>query len=238
MTLVLLPGMDGTGTLFAPFVAALDPSIKVRVVSYPTDEPLGYAALEGLAKAALPEHGPFVVLGESFSGPLAVMLAAAGHERLKGLVLCCTFVRNPRPAGRVLRPLAAWLPVGLAPDRALGWALLGRFANDALRTLLAQAVGQVALATLRARLLAVLDVDVSSQLKAMQVPCLYLRALQDRLVPAGAAALIVQLRPETEVVAIDGPHCLLQAVPEQTALAVAAFVRSVQGAAAPDAVRA
>jgi pimeloyl-[acyl-carrier protein] methyl ester esterase len=72
MTLVLLPGMDGTGQLFAPFVVALGHEFNVKVVRYPTTEPMGYAELEALARAALPEEGPFVILGESFSGPVAV----------------------------------------------------------------------------------------------------------------------------------------------------------------------
>jgi hypothetical protein len=36
VALVLLPGMDGTGELFAPFVAALGKTTPVVVVSYPT----------------------------------------------------------------------------------------------------------------------------------------------------------------------------------------------------------
>ena len=51
--LVLLPGMDGTGELFAPFVAALKREFKVVVVRYPTNEPLGYAELEAIARGKL-----------------------------------------------------------------------------------------------------------------------------------------------------------------------------------------
>ena len=76
MTLVLLPGMDGTGQLFAPFLAALGPEFRTRVVSYPVDQPLGYAELELLARAAIPARGPYVILGESFSGPIASMISA------------------------------------------------------------------------------------------------------------------------------------------------------------------
>jgi hypothetical protein len=59
MPLVLLPGMDGTGVLFAPFIAALGPGYRVIVVTYPTHEPLGYEALLPIARAVLPEDGPF-----------------------------------------------------------------------------------------------------------------------------------------------------------------------------------
>jgi hypothetical protein len=77
VTLVLLPGMDGTGTLFEPFVAALGHEFAVKVVDYPRAEPLGYEQLELFATAALPSEGPLILLGESFSGPIAVALAAS-----------------------------------------------------------------------------------------------------------------------------------------------------------------
>jgi hypothetical protein len=46
VTLILLPGLDGTGTLFDAFVAALGTEFNVKVVSYPTTEPLDYSELE------------------------------------------------------------------------------------------------------------------------------------------------------------------------------------------------
>src|SRR5688572_28354175 len=111
VTLVLLPRMDGTGELFAPFVAALGPDQSVVVVRYPTDRTHCYAELEPIARAALPIDQPFVLLGESFSGPVAISIAAAPPHQLKGLVLCCTFARNPYPWFSPLRALAALLPL-------------------------------------------------------------------------------------------------------------------------------
>lgn len=62
--LVLLPGMDGTGRLFAPFVEALGGALETRVVRYPPRAALDYAALEPIARAAMPSDRPFVLLGE------------------------------------------------------------------------------------------------------------------------------------------------------------------------------
>jgi surfactin synthase thioesterase subunit len=69
--LVLLPGLDGTGTMFAPFVAELPPWIEPVVLDYPA-EPLGYADLARRLATRLPEDRPFFLLGESFGGPLAL----------------------------------------------------------------------------------------------------------------------------------------------------------------------
>ncbi len=98
ITLLLLPGMDGTGDLFEPFAAALGSEFTVKVVRYPASEPLGYVELEAFARdRSFPAEGPFVILGESFSGPIAISLAASCSSRLKAVILCCSFVRNPRP---------------------------------------------------------------------------------------------------------------------------------------------
>src|SRR6266567_2475238 len=83
--LVLLPGLDGTGKLFAAFVRALGAGVESRVIGYSPDEPLGYEELEPQVRAALPRDRPYVLLGESFSGPIAMRIAAS--------------VRAPRPRG-------------------------------------------------------------------------------------------------------------------------------------------
>jgi hypothetical protein len=42
-TLVLLPGMDGSGLLFSEFIKALD--AKCEVIAYPPNDALGYEQL-------------------------------------------------------------------------------------------------------------------------------------------------------------------------------------------------
>ena len=59
--LILLPGMDGTGDLFALFVAALGDEFDVRVVRYPGGHCGGYDELEAIARAAIPDARPYVL---------------------------------------------------------------------------------------------------------------------------------------------------------------------------------
>lgn len=226
-TLLLLPGMDGTGDLFDTFVAALPSTIDVVTVRYPPHEPLGYAELQALARAAMPEKGPFVILGESFSGPIAISLAASAPARLEGLILCCSFARNPRPRLSVLRPLINLLPIGWAPLRLLSHLCLGRFSTRSLRARLARTISQVSAAALRARLHATLSVDVTGLLGAVRVPVLELRASQDRLVPPQAAALLASQLPGAEIAELTGPHFLLQGAPQAAAEAVVRFMQRV-----------
>ena len=66
MRLVLLPGMDGTAKLFAPFIKALPEYIGAVIVPFPTDRYLSYSELERLLARACPSVEPFVLLAESF----------------------------------------------------------------------------------------------------------------------------------------------------------------------------
>ena len=232
LTIVLLPGMDGTASLFAPFVAALDGRYSVKHIVYPGGQALGYAELESLARKALPTRGRYVLLGESFSGPIAVAIAASQPRGLVGLVLCATFVRNPYPVFGPLAPLfgrlTGVLPVKAAPVFAMRHLLLGHFATQHLITSLRRALSQVSAPVLQARARAVMTVDVSAQLAAVRVPVLYLQAQHDRVVPNTAAETIVKSLPSVQVVQLDAPHLLLQAVPGAAAQAVHAFLHPLQ----------
>src|SRR6202000_2904266 len=103
--LVLLPGLHGTGKLFTEFVEALRSTVDCVVVAYPKDQPLGYGELEGLVISALPKDRSFVLLGESFSGPLAIRIAARlpaepparAPKRLVGVRFGGFFGEEPHP---------------------------------------------------------------------------------------------------------------------------------------------
>jgi pimeloyl-ACP methyl ester carboxylesterase len=218
--------MDGTGLMFAPFIAALGPDVDCRVVAYPTDRPLDYAEHEAIAREALPSETPYVILGESFSGPIAIRIATSAPDNLRGLVLCCSFARSPQPLLACLRPLTHVLKSGALPMWALNLLLLGRFSTAPLRAALSTTVHMVSAATMMSRLRSVIDVDASTELSAIDVPCMYLRATEDRLVPEAAARLIQKLRPGLQVVDVVAPHGLLQTVPEVAAKLVMDFARS------------
>ena len=228
ITLVLLPGMDGTGDLFDVFVAALGGQFNIEIVRYRLREALGYDALEAVARNAIPAHGPWILLGESFSGPIAVSLAATSSSELKGVVLCATFVSNPQPLWSGLRGLVPALPLRFAPAWLVSYLMLGRASTKSLRAALGAALARVSAVAWQARLNAVLAVDVSSKLAAQRVPILYLRAQRDRLVPAAASELIARLAPHAVFALVDAPHSLLQTNPVEAARMVSEFVRKCE----------
>ena len=228
-TLVLLPGMDGTGELFRPLLQALEPGLPVLVISYPTTELLDYAGLEAIVRDALPV-GPYVLLGESFSGPIAISIASTNPEHLNGLVLCCSFASSPRAWATALAP-ALSLPLPLPPSFAIAAALLGRFSSARLRSMLRQSLTKVAVRVLRHRLAAALRVDVTPTLSQIKVPVLYIQASADWLVSSAAAAEVLSLLPSTAVKRVRGPHLLLQVNPTESAIAIHTFLAGVANAA-------
>lgn len=222
-TLVLLPGMDGTGDLFAPFLAALDPDLKVQVIRYPHDPALEYIDLAEFVKSALPD-GPFVLLGESFSGPVAISVAASSPRGLRGLILCCTFVRNPRPLFGWMRGMGDALSMLPRPHGMLSRILLGRWQTADLKQRFTSVMSDVSGKVMGSRLTQVLGIDVTQELLAVACPILGLQASDDLVVPAAAASTILQCRPDALFVRLPAPHFLLQATPRAAAVEVEKFV--------------
>lgn len=222
--MVLLPGMDGTGTLHDAFTAALRPDVDVIVLDYPQRELLGYPELAQRLAPRLPADGrPYALLGESFGGPLAIELAARRPPGLAGLVLCASFARFPDGWLRTLASIARHMPATRPPLALLAPLLLGRWDTQVLRDALARALALVAPAVLRCRLDEVLRVDVRDRLARIDVPVLHLQATADRLVAATAGATIASAIPGARLVRIEGPHLLLQAAPANCAAALRDF---------------
>ena len=227
MKIVLLPGLDGTGTLYQSLQIALTPYHQLQVVAYPLDQLWGYNELLAFIKPQLPKE-PFVLIAESFSGPLGIMLAATAQPLLKGLVLCCTFASNPLPAARGLVRLVDRIPWNEPVHHwTLQW-LEGRFAKPELSDLLRQALSMVPEQTIKYRAKQVLQVNVQSQFEQLTLPVMYLQAKQDRLIWRFNARNLQRAQPKMRLVVLDAPHFLLQAAPEIAATALCDFVDSLQ----------
>jgi len=227
ISVVLLPGMDGTGRLFEPFIAELPSSLRPVVVSYPPERALGYAELEPHVEAACPVAEPFVILAESFSGPLAVRMAARGDSRLMAIVLVASFVRSP--TSRWMLPMR-WL-VGpwcfqFAPS---AWVirrfLAGDDAPDDLVASVRAAAGTVSPHVMAKRLRQVMEVEDRAILRQIRVPVLSLSGSQDRLVSARNSDDLRALGDRIESVVLDTPHLVLQRQPAAAARIIDEFLR-------------
>lgn len=225
--LVLLPGLDGTGLLFADFVSelrAVGPEIDTNVVRYPTDKPLDYAELEKIVREALPRDQPFVLLGESFSGPLAISMAASRPNGLVGLILVCTFARYSRPWLRHLDRLAPYIPVSGGVVSLVRNIVAPGEVEPSVRAKLDDARERVAKRVMRARIGELLRVDITAKIDEIEVPILDLRVRKDGIVPNSAGDSIRHLGRRVSIVEMDGPHFILLAKPRESAAAIRDFV--------------
>jgi pimeloyl-ACP methyl ester carboxylesterase len=222
--LVLLPGLDGTGKLLTTFVQALAQVLcapwETQVIAYLKDEPLGYDELERRVRGALPDDRPFVLLAESFSGPIAIRIAASPPRAMRGVILCGTFARNPYPLLGWAGPLAFLVPTKSLPRWVRAPLLWG--SKNAVRVPVQaeRAIAQVADAVVRRRIRALLEVDAGECLRRITLPVLILRARDDRIVPRAASLWMSERLAAAHVAVIDGPHLLLQAAPQECAAAV------------------
>jgi pimeloyl-ACP methyl ester carboxylesterase len=223
--LVLLPGLDGTGKLFVEFLKALDLGTSAQVVSYPPDIPLGYDELEPLVRAALPTRGRFVILGESFSGPLAIRIAAHPPPALVGLILCVTFASNPYPHLAWARGLAALLPLKSLPRWLRAPLMWGSASPSKAPRQSERAMAGVDAAVIRRRIAALLSVDETAALAKISVPTLVLCATGDRVISRAASMRLMHGIRHAQRLDIDGPHLLLKTRPKECAAAVLNFIR-------------
>jgi|SRR5579884_2385635 len=231
--LVLLPGMDGSGQLFQDLIRALPARLETITVRYPGDTYLGHSDLVELVRHHAQAAGPFLLVAESFSTPLAIQYAATNPPNLKGVVLCAGFASSPVRGSR--RLAVRWFAPILfrisAPDFAVRRWLVGA---DAPQTLV-RAV-KASIATARSQVLVqrareLLTCDVRDELRRVSVPILYLQPSTDRLVSAACGEEMQAIRPDIRAVAIDGPHLLFQREPAKSARAITAFADQVVRAA-------
>jgi pimeloyl-ACP methyl ester carboxylesterase len=224
--LLLLPGLDGTGALFEPFLQSLSADIVPEVIHYPTREPLDYDALEAVVARRIPAAGAYALLGESFSGPLALRLASRRLGELAGVVLVATFVTNPLSLlpsfSRHL--VGPWLFRRPTPAFIARRYLVGPAVPDwALRV--AANAATVDPEVMAARVRDVLSVDARELLRRCEAPLLYVGGGRDALVPPRVLRELLRIRPDLEHITIDAPHLVLQLAPAPAARAIEAFLR-------------
>ena len=221
--LVLLPGLDGTGDNFAPLLGALGPGERGVAVRYPTDRELEPEGLDAHVRTCLPS-GPFLLVAESFSGPVGIRLAASRPPGLVGLVLVATFRRFPwRAPAAPVRWLSSLASSAPPPRFVIRWWLTGRDADPAMVDAVQASIAANRAAVIAHRLRMLCQGDVESEVRALAVPTLYLRAAHDTLVPAHNATDLASLLPALSTTVVDAPHLLLQRAPDAALEAIRAW---------------
>ena len=222
--LVLLPGLDGTGDLFDRLQRLLSKDHDVTIVRYPSDPSMGYDDYLAFAKEAIGARR-VIVLGESFSGPIAVKLAVALPAQVYGIVLAATFLRSPWPPFAV-RAAAGVNPLGvfrIARDAFL----MGRYRDAEMSAKVDHIVANFLPELRAARILAVAGVDVRAEFASLSRPILALHGSEDWVVPPHAMRADTKSKFNAEFVVFEAAHMLLQTRPTATAEAIFNFIKRI-----------
>jgi len=222
VTVVLLPGLDGSGELMQTFADRAPTGLRAQVVSYPPDVVQDYDELVRVVRAQLPE-APHILVGESYSGPLAVMLATQGGPNLRGVVLAASFVTPPAWSGWRFLP---WRTAFRFPAPAMLVRRLMAPRSPVQAALMREAILRVGHRVLAARVRQTLRVDVRRELAMLRCPLLYIEALRDQVVAKRCLRQIREVCPAVAVAEIDVAHPVLKLAPDEAWVAIENFVSS------------
>lgn len=216
MTLILIPGLDGTGEFFKPFLDVYGRE-NTQVIPLPQSGPQDYATLTEDVLQRLPSDRDYVLLAESFGGPIGANLALRGLPRLKGIIFVATFL-SPPPWW--LTTLGLMLPLEtLVPKRtgrmALRYLLAGPQASAETLDWVQSVVGSVPADIIKARIRALRNLRRRDG--RTDIPALYIRATQDRMIPPRKFTEFGRHFTDIKLFKIDGPHLILSARAEDCA---------------------
>ena len=225
--IVLMPGIDGTGTFFEPLINVLPPGILVTAITYPPGAVLSLEEHARFVAENLPADN-VVIVAESFSGLVGLALL---HQRLpavKGAVFSAAFAG---PLHRCLIHALSLVPsieslVRKLPVPLLEHYLFGPFSNRELKTLLVRGLAEIDGKSLKQR--ASLTASGYHHLdERFALPCLYLEATRDRVVPPEAVSWFAGHFSHFQHEKFDAPHCLLQTKPAECSVKIIEFMKAL-----------
>jgi pimeloyl-[acyl-carrier protein] methyl ester esterase len=221
----LFPGFDGSSRFFGWLEEALAPKIDTRSHIIPRTGPQDY---DFLVKHFADEiDAPCYLLGESFSGPLTILLAEAFPEKVRGLVLSTTFAKTPFPP--IIRDMmamgAAWRNhMPFQKEYSKLFILQG--ADNPSAEEVEEVMGLLSSDIVQARTKACVHVDVSDRFAALSQPSLIINARHDRVI--GTGDYFPRKPANSKVVEFDCAHLLLQAMPKEAANEIGKFIKQTE----------
>jgi pimeloyl-ACP methyl ester carboxylesterase len=222
--LVYLPGMDGTGELFAHQLGSLGKVVNVHCLTIPGDDLNDWEALTEQivtlveAEVKVGDQRQVYLLGESFGGCLAIKTILRAPHLFDRLILsnpASAFKRQPllfwgsylvQPQ---IDPIHQWSCANFVPFLA---AVDGIAPRD--RQLLLQAMQSVTQKSSIWRLSMLRGFDVTDdQFRSISQPTLLIASGRDRLLPSfSEAERLARLLPDAKVQVLpsSGHACLLE----------------------------
>lgn len=230
LKLVFLPGLDGTGLSYEPLKEKMPANTKVTIISYPLDHTLSYPELVSCAAQQLSRKKSLVILAESFSGPVAMGLLNSVPLDVKGIIFCATFAQSPHP---VLLHMARYAPLSLLFRLPILKLILytlcgGKALSEPLIPLLQRIQTLVKPNILAQRVKMIAEIDVVSYLSGLTIPCCYIQASNDKLIPADCIKPFQRALPNLLVKKVEGPHFILQTKPKECSEVIMEFINRLK----------
>ena len=225
MKIILMPGLNGTEGLFKPFINKKPDYIEIVNVIYPTHEEMSYSELTQYVLKKLESiRDDFILVGESFSGPLALFVAQKNPKGLKGIVLVSTFISPPN------------LKIGKYLPWVLGFKLtkplykirsvLSKSKNMFFIEAISKELQKVSPHVLANRIKSVYSVNAHKALLQCHVPMVYFRGKYDIVVPKKNLVQMLMVRKDISVVEFPTQHFLLQSTPIKAWDAINSFMKN------------
>ena len=217
-SVVLVPGMDGTGRLFYKQTPLLARSFKVATYALrdnATTMGTLVADLSRVIETVAPTERQAIVVGESFGGALAMSLALAQPDRVRALVILNSFPYfAPQFRLRLaIQGLAVlpWGAMGLI-RRLTAFRLHSRHTHrQEIRRFMELTAGASRDGYIN-RLRVLTTYDVRDRLSELRCPTLFLAAERDHLVPSMAQARYMAARvpgAASRILSGHGHICLI-----------------------------
>jgi len=231
--LILLPGLDGSGRLFDPFLSVLPETLSASVVRYPTEQSLSPRVIFPCIREVIPWDRPYVIVAESLAASLALQFVEDQQHDIRAVVLCASFVSNPLSALPGTGALQ-WAASLIAEDKF--WLekeptpalvrkhLAGEDASPALVDHAVEVLRSLKPEVRSSRVQMIRNADARRELRQCTKPLLYLQASEDQFVRPGMLDEIRELKPSAKVAVVKGPHFLLQRNPRGAIEAIRTFL--------------
>jgi pimeloyl-[acyl-carrier protein] methyl ester esterase len=224
--IVLLPGFDGDATLRREFVEELRRRHEIRAVSYPNTALGSLDQYRVHAMGEVPVDWKPILVAESFGGLIAARWAAM-DSRVRALVLCASFARNP--VGLAASLGASW--PGLVKMGPLFTNPLAHASGDERRRRWSQGLGR-AMGSLREdvvaeRLRLIATEDVGPVLAALRIPIVVVQFEGDLVIGPAARDHLESVCHNPHVLRLPGPHFALETRPLESARAILAGLDAV-----------
>lgn len=218
MKLVLLPAFDGTGRMFQPLIKELGDRFETMPIAYPESGPQDYPSLSDYVRKQIPPGENYILLGESFAGPIVYRIACRDSEHCMAAVFVATYLTNPRPGIlSVLTRLPASLVSKFVSSPVAVRALtLSHLAADSVAGAIAENFASVDEPVIKQRLKTIGSIN-ARPVETLEVPAFYIQASDDRLVLPKKLPDFKALCRSLTIDSVEGGHFVLQENPQASA---------------------